>query len=659
MLNSFSKATLLILTIFIACKTSGQSYPQDHPLTKPVSLEELQMKRYEKDTSASAVVLYDFGRANVIDGYGRYYIRYEYTKRIKIFKKSAYSQATFIIPAYYSDNDNKEEISHVKGITYNLEDGQIRTYKLAKDSKFTVKEDFHNRTMTITLPQVKEGSVIEFSYVLESPYPYRPRIWLFQSDIPVMKSEYSFESPLNLSYRIVNQGLSYLKEDDINEKKESTYYYWLAEDVPAFHDEPYINTSLNYLSMIHFELAEFMTVGMKAPKSFSRTWEDFDKALLKDKYFISAYDSALFPADFVKSIKAINTTDTLQKAKAAYQLVRQSVGWNGEITLKSDYSSLGNVISNKTGNSAEINLLLIGLLRELGIAANPVVLSTRQNGNTWQDFPYLSRFNYVIAQINLDGKNILLDATSRHLNFGMLPAHCMNGSARLVAEKNSRWIPIETQEKTIKVFQGGFDINVENTSVDGAIKISGLGYLAFELLESYAGLGKPKFSDILVKSQPNWESPVIEFKEFEYKSDTLTQPTIVIQTKIKDAFTALDDKIFLNPMLTEGLKSNPLTNPKRNYPVDLTYLKEENFSVSFKIPEGYTVDEMPKSVKLSMPKDGARFSYILSTTDGIIYLNSKIQLKKAIYSPEEYPFLREFYAQIVAKHAEQIVLKKK
>ncbi|MBD0260582.1 MAG: hypothetical protein ICV83_33105, partial [Cytophagales bacterium] len=42
----------------------------------------------------------------------------------------------------------------------------------------------------------------------------------------------------------------------------------------------------------------------------------------------------------------------------------------------------------------------------------------------------------------------------------------------------------------------------------------------------------------------------------------------------------------------------------------------------------------------------------------VIQVTSKISLRKSLYLPEEYAHLKEFYHQIVSKHAEQIVLKK-
>jgi hypothetical protein len=49
----------------------------------------------------------------------------------------------------------------------------------------------------------------------------------------------------------------------------------------------------------------------------------------------------------------------------------------------------------------------------------------------------------------------------------------------------------------------------------------------------------------------------------------------------------------------------------------------------------------------------------VAQTESYITVTSSFQLNKNLFTQEEYPNLREFYTQVVAKQTEQIVLKKK
>ena len=76
------------------------------------------------------------------------------------------------------------------------------------------------------------------------------------------------------------------------------------------------------------------------------------------------------------------------------------------------------------------------------------------------------------------------------------------------------------------------------------------------------------------------------------------------------------------------------------------------------IPEGYEVEEMPKSVRFKLNDDEGMFEYLIANRDGRLQLRSHIVLNKANFDMEDYEALREFYAFIIKKQGEQIVLKK-
>jgi hypothetical protein len=129
---------------------------------------------------------------------------------------------------------------------------------------------------------------------------------------------------------------------------------------------------------------------------------------------------------------------------------------------------------------------------------------------------------------------------------------------------------------------------------------------------------------------------------------------------VNELATVAGERIYFNPVMYNPQKENPFKNPDRKFPVDFGSLIEETFIATYTLPQGYVAEEMPKSAKVSLPDDGGRFTYIVGVSEeGKISISSKISLKKTMYFAEEYEALRKFYDQIVQKHAEQIVLKKK
>jgi hypothetical protein len=68
---------------------------------------------------------------------------------------------------------------------------------------------------------------------------------------------------------------------------------------------------------------------------------------------------------------------------------------------------------------------------------------------------------------------------------------------------------------------------------------------------------------------------------------------------------------------------------------------------------------LPKNVLLKLPGNAAKYAYSIVRSGNGISLTSNLQINNSLFTQEDYPNLREFFTQVVAKQAEQIVLKKK
>jgi hypothetical protein len=648
------KSILLIVFIFI----SQIVLAQDLPTFPLVTAQELQAKVYAKDSTAEAYIINDYGSGAVYEGAEGYQVSYRYCMRIKILKKSAYKRSTVTVYLYGRNSDTSyESIEDVKGKTYNWENEQIVTEELAEKDVFHAKRSDSYEKVTFTLPQVKEGSIIEYSYTIHSPYPFKPKDCVLQTDIPTVQSEYKFSYPNNFSYRIITQATQgFFATETYEERNQHHNYHWIMNNIPAQKEENFVANIDDYRRMIHFELVEYILGGMSKPKSFSKTWEVLDNDMLQDDNFGAT----------IKKIGAFNETtellkgqklDTLSLAKEVFRFVQQNFTWNGEKSLYTS-SALKQVFENKRGNSSDLNLLLIALLRQVGVEANPVILSTREHGLIWKDYPMITRFNYAIVYVNIQGKSVFLDATSKILNWGMLPAYCMSYEGRLLVSRHSRWVFITTPEKSIELVDIKMQL-AKDGLVKGTMVLSGNGYHGVALREKMGILGKEKLSKELLEKQPQWTNTQIDFEGFENNNQG-QMPKIVINTQISDAFNQVADKVYLLPFLQEGLKITPLSSPERTFPVDFTYPQEEIISCKFELGNDYTIEELPKGMHIALPNDGGRFFYSATVDDSnVLIVASRIQLRRAFYAVEEYQALRKFYEQIVQKHGEMVVLKRK
>jgi hypothetical protein len=651
-------ASLLLLLLFSFNTLAQKPAPIEFG---KVSMEDLKMKSYAKDTTAEAVVLCDYGENFYSFTGNNPEIIHRRHVRIKILKKSGFGRATVKI-GYRSANDNgNERVGNIKATTYNLEDGNQVNHSLDEASIF---EDKANKTYyykTFTLPQVREGSVIEYSYEIESGRWYTLRTWDFQKSIPVVWSELRAVIPQYFDFNITLQSTIPLNVNE-NEQGEDNFmrgsirdkylrYRFVMIDMPALKEEPYLTTIENFRSKLSFELAATYFPD-QAKRDYSQTWESLNQTLLIDENFgkqIKKFDQS---DDIAKHLK-IQYKDTLSLATAAFKYIQSSMKWNGDEWAFTS-ANLNKIYEKRIGNSAEINLMLIRLLRDCGIDANPVILSTRNNGKV-SDLVLLERFNYTIAHIILANKDVLLDATNGLTTFGMLPIRCINERGRLIVRKNSRWIPIKPNPMSRTITMKTMAINPDQ-SIKGTSRNSFVGHSAVDFRTLVIAKGKDSYLSDYKKNRPNQTIESLQIINLDTLEDLAE---LEVKTTLNEAYTIAGNRIYFSPMLGEGEEKNPFKATDRKYPVDFGVPQEETYIATFSIPEDYIVEDMPKPDNISLPNDGGKFMFLCLDENGSLKVTSKITLKRAIYSEEEYASLREFYNRIVSKHAEQVVFKKK
>ena len=515
-----------------------------------------------------------------------------------------------------------------------------------------------------TLPGVNEGCIIEYRYTYVSPNEYTPHGWRFQQAVPVIWSDYKVTIPSYFFHKVIMTGYlplsvfetktvpSTLTIPGLTETNAVESHYAMA-NAPAFRHEPYITTAADYVANITFELAS-ITIPGEATKSFSLAWPDVDRTLLERESFGGQYKKAHYLRDVADKIKATYpATDTLRRVAAAYDYVRNTMTWNGKSSMSSD--RLKKVLELKQGDAADLNFMLIGLLRDLDIDANPVILSSRDNGRISEEYALLRQFNYLVGHVTLGGKDVLLDATDRFIKPGMLPHRALNSLGRLILpDGKSRFISLLPTERDVESKAGRYTLS-EDGEVKGTFSHSYGGYGAVDARASYKLLGEEKFLEDVKRKKTAWQ---VEKAQIRNAADLNVPMTVDYTLAIADAAQVAGDRIYLHPLLTEGESENPFKQPERQFPVDFATPYDEAYSATFILPDGYVVDELPKPLVLGLPNGGGRFTYQVQQTGNELMVVSRVLVRKAIFPAEEYVLLKEFYEKIMLKHGEQVVLKK-
>jgi hypothetical protein len=123
------------------------------------------------------------------------------------------------------------------------------------------------------------------------------------------------------------------------------------------------------------------------------------------------------------------------------------VKWNGRYALSP--ASTSETLKNGVGSNADINLLLIQSLHDVGLAAAPVVLRTRDLGLLPYNFPSISKFStFLVAVVLPGGSKAFLDASSKHGKLNEVPEVMRVERALLVQKgKKGEWVNLQKEIK--------------------------------------------------------------------------------------------------------------------------------------------------------------------------------------------------------------------
>ncbi|MBA4145458.1 MAG: DUF3857 domain-containing protein, partial [Cytophaga sp.] len=281
------KPYFLLFFSLSLCTAFSQGH--DFPFGQ-TSYRELEMKIYDNDSNAVAVILNELGEGYIEDD-NDYNLIFEYHVRIKILKQEGVKFADIEIPLHKQEG-RAETIRSIKASSFTIDNGTMKETRLDSKNIFSENPGKYWDVKKFAIPNVREGSVIEYQYKLESPFKFNFRSWEFQNDIPKIRSEYWATIPANYNYNITLRGMQQLEKHE-NELIKQCFYQGKADcvrhqfvmtNIPAFKEEEYMTAKSNFLSAINFELAEFRSFDGKVIK-YTKEWKDVELDLRREEKF--------------------------------------------------------------------------------------------------------------------------------------------------------------------------------------------------------------------------------------------------------------------------------------------------------------------------------------------------------------------------------------
>ena len=657
------RSSLLLLILAMAYSPVLMAQNPNVKFGSPTK-EELTMTSYAPDESASAVVLYQSTRTWYDILAGDFKVYTEVKTRIKILKPEGKEYADVEVP--YIDNGKggsaHEVISGLKAWSYNMENGKMVKTKMENNNISQERVDKTHMLLKFSIPQVKEGTVVEYQYKKESDFYFYIDTWVAQAEIPVAYTCYSLLIPEYFIFNIDETGMVQTENKVTTESIRfvdassgelsctGTRYEFVGRDLPALKSDSYVFCTLDYCKKVTAELR-----GLEVPgalyKNFTSTWEEIGRGLMNDEDFGKRIKRVCPIKDLVASSGVEKETDVVKKMAGIFTALKSRMKWNGDYRLYAESAS--KIIKDGSGSNADLNFIILCAYHEAGLDARPVVMSRRRQVRLPLSHPSVNKLNTFVVGV-VDGQTThFIDASVEDGYIDVLPPSLLTDQGLLLSDDGTgNWLNLQALDVSKA------SVMIEGTlGTDGTIKGTYSGQMQSNLSASL----KSEFreaDDSLSYINKLAERDGITITEYVIENREAFLPMATERFSFTKKVEADGSHIYLNPFVIPVMTESPFKAVTRILPVEYPYKYTVNMVTSLQLPDGYEVEEMPKPLSITTEDKtlSVRVNYVIQGTKFIVQY--RFMVSKTLFLPTEYDFLRQIYDSMVEKCNEMVVLKK-
>lgn len=619
---------------------------QKHEFLNPPKFSDADLSKPKSllDENAPAEILYKSVHFILDNSTGNLHKKYYY--RVKVYDKDkAEDWLNLEVPLYQSGAD-KEMLGKFKAFTYNLENGATVPVKVEKSSQYKSKESKQINITKFAFPNVKNGSVLEYQYEIISPFAYIVPEFLIETDTPSLYTEYVLDAPVNVAYSINYTGALAPKhrstEDLTIFGAQYKTYRFGYENLKGFKTEKFVRNDRNYRTKIS---AELHSTNFKELKMFSSSWDQISKRLYENNDFGDELNKTKLAKDNMPAgVAEMNTS--LEKANAIFSYVQKTFTWNKERGIYTN-DGIKKLLDTKVGNAAEINLYLVMLLREAGLKADPMLISTVDNGLINLVAPNVSNMNFILASVVIDGANRLYDATSKQSSMDELPLRDWNQFGVVVTKTKAIQFQIENKKKSNTFLTVDAKLN-DDGSISGSYSDKDTGAFAMYVKEDYdenPEKYKKQYKENFSVDFTGIDSKVLDNGDFE-STMKFSSPNLIDR---------VGKKLIINSMLFLNKAANEFDQTEeRKYSIDFGAPTMKVKKVILEIPEGYVIEEMPKNKKILTDDKEIEYSYAIEQKGNKLEITSTTKIASADYPKEYYPAFKQIWG-VASKQENQVI----
>ncbi len=620
--------------------------------------EELSMTSIPEVPGAPAVYLYKEQTAE------DQYRMWSYYYRVKVLTEGGKDYANVELP--YLAGSRGWNIDSIAGRTVHP-DGSVTLFSGKPYEKMLEKSGGYKvNAKVFSLPSVEVGSILEYRYKLryDDAYFSSPD-WFLQSDLFTRKAHYSWRptgqellsdlegTVSSVAWTPILPPGAAVKQS--NKGGMNTIELDVSNIAPLPHESnmPPVD-SVSYRVMFYY--------------TGYRTAEEYWKAA--GKRWSNGRNKFIDPGSATKA----QVKELVQPGDTDEQKVRKIYAFIGTLDNTAfsrshsasedraqgfkDINNADDILKRKRGSDDQLTELFVSMVRAAGLKAYLMGVSNRTERFFLPTYLSLSQIDDYIAIVPIGGKDVYFDPGQRYCPFGHLSwKHSMtdglrqveNGSATLGSTPGESY----KEEHTSRIADLVLD---DHGTATGTVTVTYTGDPAlFWRQEALRGDDTSLNKDLRSRMEEMLPGGMeVRVVKVDNLAD-MSQP-LKVTYEIKGAVGSPTGKRLLVPAnLFETNSKTQFTAAKRDLPVDMHYASATQDAVRFKLPADLVIESAPGETK-ELFKNNASYNTSVKSTPTSITLYRNMVNGRAIYGPDEYPGLREFYGKLEAKDQESLVL---
>ncbi len=616
-----------------------------------VGIEDFSAYNSKYDSTMPAVVLFDYGEVRFDMSMHIYFTRH---RRIKVLNDEGIEYSNVRIPLFKSID---QKVSDIEAASYNiLDNGEIQISEMGENAIFSTNQSEGVDVVSYAVPNVKKGSIIDYTFTKRMGQYFQVPNWRFHDYIPVMWSEIMYTIPHRMQFRVVLKGNNdSLAINEVNQGgyygSQSTRYHLAKENLYPVEDLPYLINREDYITEVITQYLGDQYVSVLSPLD---SWSDIAKLLNNHEDFGGQRLKGSMKDKVDELIEGIE--DPLEKIEKIYNYIVFNYEWDGDLAVLTD-RGIRDAFDEKEGSTADLNMMLVEMLKHAGIKASPALISTRENGKVVDGNPLAQQFNMMVAVVEIDESAIMLDASSGKRSYTSPHTSTLYVNAFVIRDDHSHgWIFTYPLEDTFERISLNLSLS-DSSLVHGTMSGSSRGVFAQDYRsdledqtpEEYWKDFMEDYQDVSIDSAAFLNLDSLS-KEVQYDLKFTLNPGSEVRKQ--------GDFIYLNPFLFLKRNENPFKREERELPVEFRYPYKYTIAVEVDIPEGYVVEELPQNAMIRSPEQVGFYRFISNSGYGKIQLAAQLSITNMLYYPSEYAQLKAMFQSIVDTQNTTVVLKK-